>query len=516
MQCRTRSAFFIDPVNEILIKPILTVLFLAGGAWGALAILLARIRRRRELRKEEGHRAPAQEKLLRPPGYSASQRVEALTDDFVEAGVVVAGLGAGVAASVLFGGRFFWAWLNADPGSAIRGPISTVLALVLYVGALAVTLGLGLRQGRKLQRLDEERENWRLGVRGEQLVGEALNDPAILAAGYRIYHDVPGAEGWNIDHVVVGSSGVYVIETKARRDRGDRPSGDRGDRRDRPPRRDTDRPGGPRRDRPAGAPGEGRDRDRGPRPGGDRPGGPRNERSGGPRQPSRPRFEAPPELPQRPKAKRLKPGRKHRNAVMADLPEAQRALAERVLQGGLPAVRQAVNEQNARLKSEGKEEIPAAGLLAIAEQLQPKLRVAEWLDRADAAVADLDELDLRDLRSVVASGEDPIVARDETTREISATLKEALVAKQEKELNLWFGDIDAAIGVGRVVRALKLSSQPPKAGVRFPADLAGKLASAATASLTSDSLPDRWVAVLEAVAFSSLAMRLLKVLRSFH
>ena len=284
-----------------------------------------------------------------------------------------------------------------------------------------------------------------------------------------------------------------VIETKARRDRGDRP--DRGDRGDRPrgPRRDNDRPGGPRRDRPAGAPGEGRER--GPRPGGDRP--------------QRPRFEAPPELPQRPKAKRLKPGRKHRSAVLADLPEAQRAVAERALQGGIPAVRQAVNEQNARLKSEGKEEIPAAGLLAIAEQLLPKLRVAEWLDRADAAIADIEDLDLRDLRSVVASAEDPMVARDETTREVSARLKEALVTKQEKELTLWFGDIDSAIGVGRVVRALKLSSQPPKAGVRFPTELAAKLATAATASLTSDSLPDRWVAVLEAVAFSPVRSQVL-------
>lgn len=216
MQCRTRSAFFIDPAYEILIKPILTVLFLAGGAWVALAILLARIRRRRELRKEEGHRAPVQEKLLRPPGYSASERVETLTDDFVEAGVVVAGLGAGVAASVLFGGRFLWSWLMADPGSAFRGPIPTILALCFYLGAFAVTLGFVIRQGRRLRRLDEERENWRLGARGEQLVGEALNDPAILAAGYRIYHDVPGAEDWNIDHVVVGPSGVYVIETKAR------------------------------------------------------------------------------------------------------------------------------------------------------------------------------------------------------------------------------------------------------------------------------------------------------------
>jgi hypothetical protein len=192
----------------------------------------------------------------------------------------------------------------------------------------------------------------------------------------------------------------------------------------------------------------------------------------------------------------------HRNAVLADLPEEQRPVAERALQGGLPAVRQAVNEQNIRLKAEGKPEVPAAGLLSMAEGLLPRLRVAEWLDRADAAKADIDELDLRDLRSVVAAGEDPMVARDESTRAVASELKAALVTKQETELALWFEDIDAAIGVGRVIRALKLSSQPPKAGVRFPSELAIKLATATTANLTADALPDRWVAVLEAAAFS--------------
>ena len=289
-----------------------------------------------------------------------------------------------------------------------------------------------------------------------------------------------------------------VTQQLARRERGERSDRDRGPRRDgdkRPSRERSERERRPDGDRrPGGDKRPGRDR-----PEGDRR--PTRERPDGPR---RPRFEAPPELPQRPKAKRLKPGRVHRNAALAALPEAQRAVAERVLQGGLPAVRAAVNEQNAKLKAEGKEEIPAAGLLKIAEQVLPQLRVAEWLDRADAAVADIEELDLRDLRSVVAAAEDPMVARDETTRELAARLKEALVSKQEKELALWFADIDAAVGVGRVVRALKLSSQPPKAGVRFPAEIAARLAAATTANLTTDALPDRWVAVLEALAFSPI------------
>jgi hypothetical protein len=307
-----------------------------------------------------------------------------------------------------------------------------------------------------------------------------------------------------------------VTQQLARRERGDRPGGDRPRRDGRPGDRPRgDRPGGdrPRSDRPGG------DRPRGDRPGGDRPGGDRRPArdgdSTGPRTQGRgrPSFTPPPELPQRPKAKRLKPGRAHRNVVLAELPEAQRPVAERALQGGIPAVRLAVQEQNARLKSEGKEEIPAAGLLSMAEQLLPKLRVAEWLDRADAAKADLDELDLRDLRSVVAAADDPMVARDETTRVIAEELKQALIAKQEKELQLWFGDIDAAIGVGRVIRALKLSSQPPKAGIRFPAELAKRLADAATASLTADAATDRWSAVLEAAAFSPVRAQIVPAAR---
>lgn len=219
-------------------------------------------------------------------------------------------------------------------------------------------------------------------------------------------------------------------------------------------------------------------------------------------------FTPPPELPQRPKAKRLKPGRAHRSEVLNALPEAQRAIAERVLQGGIPAVRAAVADQNKVLAAEGKEVIPADGLVTMAENLLPKLRVAEWLDRADAAVADIDSLDLRDLRSVVTSGDDPAIARDESTRVVAAKLKEGLAARQEKDHAEWLSDIDAALGVGRVVRALKLSSQPPKAGARFPAELATRLAAAASAALEVDAPADRWVAMLEAAAFSPVRSQL--------
>ena len=220
------------------------------------------------------------------------------------------------------------------------------------------------------------------------------------------------------------------------------------------------------------------------------------------RRPRRPSYVAPPELPKRPAAKRLKPKRTHRTAVLAALPEEQRGVAERALDGGIKAVRDAVKIQNDQLRKDGKPEVPAEGLISMAQELLPKLRVADWLDKAEAAKADIEHLDLRDLRSVVVASDDPMVVRDESTRVLASELKLALKSKQESSQTQWLADIAAAIDVSRIVRALKISSEPPKAGQPFPAELGAKLAQAATSALSSEKAPDRWIAVLESVAFS--------------
>ena len=252
---------------------------------------------------------------------------------------------------------------------------------------------------------------------------------------------------------------------------------------DRKPKRDGDRK--PRRDGDKRPPREGAE----------------GEKSGD-RRPRRPSFTAPPELPKRPAAKRLKPKRVHRAAVLDTLPVEQRGVAERALTGGIKAVRDAVKEQNEQLKKEGKPLVPAEGLISMAQELLPKLRVAEWLDKAEAAKADIELLDLRDLRQVVVGADDPMVVRDETTRSLATELKAALKTRQEFEQTRWLEDIKSALAVSRVIRALKISSEPPKAGQPFPADLGAQLAAAASASLASETAPDRFSAVLEAIAFS--------------
>ena len=277
-----------------------------------------------------------------------------------------------------------------------------------------------------------------------------------------------------------------VIETKAKRGRGERSGGDRetrgrgrgrdGDDRGGRPSRDGDKRGG----RNAGSDSDKRERS-------DRP--------------KKPHFEAPPEVPQRPKPKRLRPGKARTQEVLASVPEEQRPIAELALQG-MGAVRTRVKEENIKLKADGKPEMPESSVTKMAEEMLPKLRVADWLDRAEAAQRQMQHLDLRDLRSVVAASADPMVARDESTRVVADELKASLVTKQSEEMAHWLEDVDAALTVGRVIRALRLSSQPPKAGVMFPPQLAKRLGEAATNSLLPEDSGDRWSAVLEAAAFS--------------
>ena len=75
-------------------------------------------------------------------------------------------------------------------------------------------------------------------------------------------------------------------------------------------------------------------------------------------------------------------------------------------------------------------------------------------------------------------------------------------ARVDAEHAAWLEELTANVEVGRIVRALRLSSRPPKAGAPLPAELATKLTEQAGAALTADAAPERWVAVLDALAFA--------------
>lgn len=288
-------------------------------------------------------------------------------------------------------------------------------------------------------------------------------------------------------------------DRRDRRDRRERP--DRGERRDRPDRGPRERK--PREGADQDAEREGRSpRERGPRPErtGDRP--PRGERPArsAERRPPRAR----PDTPPKPKPKRLRPGRTYRNAVLDELPPEHRPIAEQVLAGDIPAVRQAIDKENEKRSAAGEPAINGAELLALAEKLRPRLRTAEWRDRAEAALAAVDEVDLRDLRSVVVAADS--AARDDETRALATQLREGLSKRVEAEQSTWLGELTTALNEGRVVRALRMSSRPPKAGTILDPALSARLTEGACASLTAEAGPDRWAAVLDATAFSPVRL----------
>lgn len=208
---------------------------------------------------------------------------------------------------------------------------------------------------------------------------------------------------------------------------------------------------------------------------------------------------APPPLPERPKPKRLRPLRRHRDAVLESLETEFRPIAEQVLKGGVPAVRQALDAQNAQNREAGRPEVAGDELIAIAERLLPQLRAAEWRDRADAALKILDEIDLRDLRSVVVASD---AGRDEESRALGQQLKEALARRVEEEHQSWLGELTELLDAERIVRALRVSSRPPKAGVPLPSAIAERMATLASAAMTAEITTERWTMLLDALSFS--------------
>jgi hypothetical protein len=92
------------------------------------------------------------------------------------------------------------AGLLALAGSSWWAPVLLLSVVPLFVLARATTLG-GVLDPVLLRR----------GIQGEQRVAEVLAE--LAPSGYRVLHDLDIGRG-NADHVLVGPTGVFVIETK--------------------------------------------------------------------------------------------------------------------------------------------------------------------------------------------------------------------------------------------------------------------------------------------------------------
>jgi hypothetical protein len=277
-----------------------------------------------------------------------------------------------------------------------------------------------------------------------------------------------------------------VLAPKSKRRRDERPDGPRdGARRpaDRRPRSESsDR--GPRGDtRSRGGQGTGTPSEDGGarrRTGPARPGG---RESGGRDNPRRPT-----------------PSSTYRNAALAELPPEQLPVAEQLLKGGIPAVRQAIEEQNSRARAESRPEVTPGPLLSLAEQLLPKINLASWKDRAASARAAGKDVPLRELRSIVASAS--TVTLDDEGTEMATALRTALDQRVTALRERWVERITSALDDGRTVEAVRASIRPPEPAARLSSELAVRLAGAAGEAMSAETPPAEWLALLEVVVES--------------
>ncbi len=183
----------------------------------------------------------------------------------------------------------------------------------------------------------------------------------------------------------------------------------------------------------------------------------------------------------------------HRNAMLAALGPEQLPVAEQLLRGGIPAVRNAIAEQPDPRAN-------ADRLLAIAEQLLPVVNLASWKDRAAAAQAAGKELRLRDLRAIVTASR--TVTLDDEGRTMAKALRHSLDERVTMVRDQWLGRVRGALESGRVVDSLRIAARPPDAGTRLPAEVAVALADAAGSAMAADTETSAWVTLLDAVVDS--------------
>ena len=141
-------------------------------------------------------------KLLRGPGETIRARLDDQLFELVARVVIIS--------VIPVTGAFGIVWVAVH----LDGVESAVVGAAL-IAAIALLCGWQIRITAK--QLQKYRNDY-LGYFGERVVSESLDE--LKAESYRVFHDVPceGKTGkFNIDHVVVGPSGVYAIETKTRR-----------------------------------------------------------------------------------------------------------------------------------------------------------------------------------------------------------------------------------------------------------------------------------------------------------
>lgn len=151
----------------------------------------------------DSRRDPVNIKVLNSAGDGLRSRLEKLSDSF-DGGLSL----AVIAGPILFG---VWAFSRLQAGG-FRWSISEIGALEVSLGLLALVIVCGCVVF--LARVAGEARRCRQGLDAERAVAQCLNQ--VMSEGGMAFHDFPG-DRFNIDHIVIGHSAVFAIETKSRK-----------------------------------------------------------------------------------------------------------------------------------------------------------------------------------------------------------------------------------------------------------------------------------------------------------
>lgn len=173
-----------------IINPLITV-FIGLIPFALLIWVMVSIRKRSSLSRKN----PINTHLLRSPGQSLLNEAEDISIDLFTYLLLTPFISL----------YFYASYLSSNKSNIL---------LILF--GISLILGL-LFIGNKIIKLSNKREKLRLGYDAELAVGQELN--LLMRHGFYVFHDVNlknTLSEFNIDHVVVGKTGVFAVETKGR------------------------------------------------------------------------------------------------------------------------------------------------------------------------------------------------------------------------------------------------------------------------------------------------------------
>lgn len=136
-------------------------------------------------------KSPLKAKPLHNPGDSVQKAINDLVYDKI-------------LTYLLFTGFFFFMSVMDWQRYLFNKPINPWVATYMAIGSLLLCVYKVVRTMPTIRQM-------KLGRDGERVVGQFLE--RLRESGAKVFHDVPG-DGFNLDHVVIAASGIYVVETK--------------------------------------------------------------------------------------------------------------------------------------------------------------------------------------------------------------------------------------------------------------------------------------------------------------